>query len=499
MDIFVDTLQAVFAWSALGALILGVVIGMVVGALPGLSATMGIALALPFTYGLEPMMALGLLAGIHNGASQGGAIPAILLRIPGTPGSVVTSWDGYPLARQGDAGAAIQLAAVSSAVGGMIGACALGLLGPALASVTVSFGPPEMFGIALFGLVCVSVLIGPNLLKGLLSACLGLLLSSVGFDAVTGYERFSFGVPQLAAGLPELAVIVGLFSLPPAWEIARQGGAGGISLRGISIVVRRGVWRVSQVWKSWMRASAIGVGLGILPGSSVGAFLAYATERGASDDPESFGKGNVAGLAAAESVNNADNAAAMIPALTLGVPGSAIAAMMLGALVIQGLQPGPQLFRTAPVVVYGYAMQMFLGSALLVVLGGVVASRLYANVLRMPQVLILTMVVALTAIGAFASANEMFPVYVGFGFGLIGVALMYLGFPLVPIVIGMVLGKQIEFNLQVTMMMGGGSPRLLLERPISLGLLIATAVLLGVMVALRLRASRRAALLARET
>lgn len=486
MDIVLETLAAVLSLQALALLILGVIIGMVVGALPGLSATMGIALALPFTFTLEPMMALGLLAGIHNGASQGGAIPAILLRIPGTPGSVVTAWDGYPLAQRGNAGAAIQLAAVSSAVGGMIGACALGLLGPLLASVTVSFGPPEMFGMAIFGLICVSVLVGPNILKGLISGCLGLLLSTVGFDAVTGYERFSFGVPQLAAGVPELAVIIGLFSLPPAWEIARQAGTGP-DLRNIKIVVNKGVWTISQVWRSWLRSSGIGVGLGILPGSSVGAFLAYAVEKGASKDPESFGKGNVAGLAAAESVNNADNAAAMIPALTLGVPGSAIAAMMLGALVIQGLVPGPQLFKTSPVIVYGYAVQMFLGSALLVVLGGVVASRLYANVLRMPQVLILTMVVAMTAIGAYASANEMFPAYVGFGFGLLGVVLMYLGFPLVPIVIGMVLGKEIEFNLQVSTLMGNGSPSILLERPVSAALLLASAVLMIAMIGLKLR------------
>jgi len=491
MDIVIETLMAVLGLKALAMLVLGVVIGMVVGALPGLSATMGVALALPFTYGLDPMAALGLLAGIHNGASQGGAIPAILLRIPGTPGSVVTSWDGYPLAQRGDAGAAIQLAAVSSAVGGMIGATTLAVLGPSLAAVTLSFGPPEMFGIAIFGLVCVSVLIGPNLLKGLLSALLGLLLASVGFDDVTGYERFSFGIPQLAPGISELAVMIGLFSLPPAWEIARSAEVGA-QLDTVRIVLRKGVWTVRQVWRSWLRASGIGVGLGILPGSSVGAFLAYATERAASKHPETFGKGAVEGLAAAESVNNADNAAAMIPALTLGIPGSAIAAMMLGALVIQGLQPGPQLFQTAPTVVYGYALQMFLGSALLVVLGGVVASRAYAQVLRLPQTMILFMVVAMTAIGAFASANEMFPVHVAFAFGLLGVLLRRLGFPIVPIIIGLVLGKQIEFNLQVSLMMGDGSLLILLQRPVSAAILLAALALTLFLVATRLRRARRA-------
>lgn len=489
MDIVFDTLSGVLAFKPFAALVIGVVVGMMMGALPGLSATMGVALALPFTYGLEPMAALGLLAGIHNGASQGGAIPAILLRIPGTPGSVVTSWDGYPLAQRGDAGAAIQLSAVSSAVGGMIGATTLAVLGPSLAAVTLSFGPPEMFAIAIFGLVCVSVLIGADLAKGLLSALLGLLLATVGFDDVTGYERFSFGIPQLAPGLSELAVMIGLFSLPPAWEIARSAEVGA-RIDTTRIVLRKGVWSVAQVWRSWLRASGIGVGLGILPGSSVGAFLAYATEKAASKEPEKFGKGSVEGLAAAESVNNADNAAAMIPALTLGIPGSAIAAMMLGALVIQGLQPGPQLFNSAPTVVYGYAAQMFLGAALLAVLGGVVASRAYAQLLRLPRTMILFMVVAMTAIGAFASANEMFPVYVAFAFGLVGVALRRLGFPIVPIIIGLVLGKQIEFNLQVSMMMGDGTPMILLQRPVSAVILTAAIALLVFFTVSRVRKAR---------
>ncbi|AVF04343.1 MULTISPECIES: tripartite tricarboxylate transporter permease [Devosia] len=477
MDIVIETLGAVFALKPFLALVMGVVLGIFIGALPGISATMGVALVLPFTYGLDPMSALGLLAGIHNGASQGGAIPSILLRIPGTPGSVVTTWDGYPLARRGDAGAAIQLAAVSSAVGGMIGAATLGIVGPSLAAVTLSFGPPEMFSIAIFGLICVSVLMGPDLLKGLLAALLGLLLATVGFDDVTGYERFSFGIPQLAPGLSELAVMIGLFSLPPAWEIARSL-EGSAQLDSVKIVVRKGVWTVRQVWRSWVRASAIGVGLGVLPGSSVGAFLAYAAEKAASKEPETFGKGSVQGLAAAESVNNADNAAAMIPALTLGIPGSAIAAMMLGALVIQGLQPGPQLFRTNPTIVYGYTLQMFVGALLLIVLGGAMASKVYSQVLRLPQTMIMFMVIAMTALGAYASANEMFPVWVAFGFGLVGITLRRLGFPVVPIIIGLVLGKQIEFNYQVSTMMGDGSPAILLQRPVSAAILVAAAALL---------------------
>ncbi len=481
MQTVFEALQLAFSLHSLLYVAVGVVVGMLVGAMPGISATLGIALAIPFTFALDPAAALGLLAGIHNGASQGGAIPAILLRIPGTPGSVVTSWDGYPLAQQGNAGAAIQLSATSSAVGGMIGAVALMVLGPTVAAFTLAFGPPEMFAIAMFGIVCVSAMLGGDFVKGILSGALGIFLATVGFDGVTGTERFTFHIPQLANGIPEFVVIIGLFSLPAAWTIAQMDEAQSPA-KTFEISLKKGVWRVRDVWQSWMRASAIGVGLGILPGSSIGAFMAYAAEKAASKDPESFGKGNVAGLAAAESVNNADNAAAMIPTLTLGVPGSAIAAMMLGALVIQGFQPGPQLFRQAPEIIYTYAIQMFLAAAMLIVLGGVLASRVYANILRLPPRMLVAVIVAMTALGAYSSQNDIFMVYIAFGFGVLGVAMMRFGFPLVPMTIGLVLGGQIERNFSISMLMSQGDASIFFTRPASLIIIIATILVISLLI-----------------
>jgi putative tricarboxylic transport membrane protein len=439
------------------AMLFGTIVGLGVSALPGLNATMVIALAIPFTFGLDPMAALGLLAGIHNGASQGGAIPAILLKIPGNPGSIATAWDGYPMAQQGHAGAAIQLAAVSSAVGGMLSALSLILLAPPLATAALAFGPAEIFWVNVFGLASIAALLGDDILKGVISACFGVLIGTIGLDNVTGHERFTFGFLELVSGLPDVAVFIGLLSLPPAWELAQRAASSGVDATTFAIKAAHGVWKVAEVYKVWLKSSVIGIIIGILPGSAISAFIAYNEARRGSKTPEKFGHGSHEGLAAAESVNNADNAAAMIPALTLGVPGSNIAALMLGALLIQGFQPGPQLFREAPQIVYGYSWQMFITSALLIVLGGIVASRVFAQVLRLPPLLLLPLIIATTVAGCFASENSMFSVYVAVLFGVVGFSMNLLGFPVAPAVIGLVLGAKAEFNLRIALLISQGS------------------------------------------
>lgn len=474
-----SALLATLAWDSVLAMLVGTLIGIMVGAMPGLTATMGIALAIPFTYGLGPLPALGLLAGIHNGASQGGAIPAILLNIPGTPGAICTAWDGHPMAKKGQAGAAIQLAASSSAVGGMLSAVALLLLAPPLATAALAFGPAEIFWVNVFGLATIAALLGNDLLKGIIAACFGLLIGAVGLDNVTGHERFTFGLLELQSGLPELAVFVGLLSLPPAWALARQSGEA--MSAGTRFVIRTAgkVWRVSEVWRVWIKSSAIGIVIGILPGSAVAAFIAYAEARRTSKHPELFGHGSHEGLAAAESVNNADNAAAMIPTLTLGIPGSNIAALMLGALLIQGLQPGPQLFRDAPEVVFGYCWQMFFTAALLVVVGGAGASRFFAQLLRVPQALLLPLIICIMVAGIFASANSMFGVYIAIGFGLVGVLMTRYGFPVAPVVIGVVLGGKAEFNLRVSLLISQNDPKIFFSSWISWVLIVLIVLVLS--------------------
>ena len=472
-------LLAVLAWDSVIMMIVGVIIGMILGAIPGISGTLGVALAIPFTYGMSPLAALGLLAGIHNGASQGGAIPAILLRIPGTPGSICTSWDGYPLAQQGHAGAAIQLSAISSSVGGVLSAVSLILLAPPLARAALAFGPPEIFWVNVFGLAAIAALLGDDLIKGIIAACFGLLIGTVGIDNVTGHERYTFESMALTGGLQELAIMVGMFCFPPAWELAQRLYRQHDIAAPMAIAPTKGVWRVSQVWWVWLKSSVIGIIIGILPGSAISAFVAYNEAKRGSRTPEKFGHGSVEGLAAAESVNNADNAAAMIPTLTLGIPGSNVAALMLGALLVHGFQPGPQLFRDAPHIVYGYAWAMFITALLLIPTGGIVASRIFAQILRVPAVMLLPMIVIVAVTGVFASENSIFNVYVTLLFGFVGLAMMWLDFPIAPVIIGVVLGTKAEFNLRVAMLMSDGEWSILYRGPICIVLIGLTLLLLA--------------------
>jgi putative tricarboxylic transport membrane protein len=482
---------AALAWQSILAMAVGTIIGIVTSALPGLSTSMCIALAIPFTYGMDPLPALGLLAGIHNGASQGAAIPAILLRIPGHAGAIATAWDGYPMAQQGHAGAAIQLSAVSAAVGGMVSAISLILLAPPLAVAALAFGPAEIFWVNVFGLASISALLGDDILKGIIASCFGLLIGTVGLDNVTGHERFTFGLLELTNGFPDLAVFVGMLSLPPAWELVERLTGSNLAHLSFKIRSSKGVWSVAQVYRAWIKSCIIGIINGILPGSAIAAFIAYNEAKRSSKHPEKFGHGSPEGLAAAEAVNTADNAAAMIPTLTLGVPGSNVAALMLGALLIQGFQPGPQLFRDAPDIVYGYSWQMFFTSALLVVFGGVVASRIFAQVLRLPQNVLLPLIICMTVAGSFASENSMFDVYLTFIFGLVGFAMTRFGFPIAPAIIGVVLGAKAEFNLRVALLISSGDVSIFYRSTISIVLIILTALVLFYPLAKYLRDRRR--------
>jgi putative tricarboxylic transport membrane protein len=461
------------------AMVAGTCLGICLGALPGIGATLGIALAIPFTYGMGPLPALALLAGIHNGSSQGGAIPAILLRIPGTPGSIVTSWDGYPLAEQGKAGGAINLSAVSCAVGGSLSALSLILLAPPLAKVALAFGPPEIFWVNVFGIATVAALLGDDMLKGLLAACFGLLIGTVGLDNVSGHERYTFGLLDLVNGISVIAVMVGMFSFPPAWNLAVRARKQGLESKPVERfkIVSERIWTFAGVWRAWAVASFIGIINGILPGSAIASFIAYAEAKRISKTPEMFGKGSIEGLAAAECVNAADNASALIPTLTLGVPGSNVAALILGALLIQGFQPGPQLFKDAPTIVYGYSWALFFTSLLLIPLGGALASRVFANVLKIPTLLLLPLIIVIACAGCFASQNSIFDVYMAAGFGLIGLAMIRFDFPIAPVIIGVVLGAKAEFNLRVSLMMSSGDYGILLYRPICIVMILLTAAI----------------------
>lgn len=480
-DIFTALIE-MMSFGTILAMILGTCIGICLGALPGIGATLGIALAIPFTYGMGPLPALALLAGIHNGSSQGGAIPAILLNIPGTPGAIVTTWDGYPLAQQGKAGGAINLSAVSCAVGGSLSALSLILLAPPLAKMALAFGPPEIFWVNVFGIATVAALLGDDLLKGLTAACFGLLVGTIGLDNVSGHERYTFNTLELVNGLSTVAVMVGMFSMPPAWDLAqearRRASTASTSVSSKMRIVSERIWTLAGVWRAWTVATFIGIINGILPGSAIASFIAYNEAKRVSKEPEKFGKGSIEGLAAAECVNAADNASALIPTLTLGVPGSNVAALMLGALLIQGFQPGPQLFRDAPTIVYGYSWALFITSLLLIPLGGALASRIFANVLRIPTAILVPLIIVIASAGVFASQNSTFDIYMAALFGLIGLGMIRFNYPIAPIIIGVVLGAKAEFSLRVSVMMSAGDYSILYTRPICIVLIILTAAII---------------------
>lgn len=468
-------------FSSLASMLLGTLAGILIGALPGLNPVMAIALMLPLTYGADPIIALGLVAGIYNGSMYGGAIPAILLKIPGTPSAIATTFDGYPMTRNGQGGLALKIACWSSAVGGSISALTLMFLAPLLAKVTLAFGPAEYFWVAVFGLISIAVLVGKDVSKGMLSALLGIIIGLVGVDTLSGEERYTFGSLYLVGGFELIIVLIGLYAIPPVLEMAEKRNGSHFNADSFRVSANdSGPSLIRRYWRTWSRSSLIGVCVGILPGAggNLAALLSYNEAKRRASDPDSFGKGNPVGVAAAESGNSADNASAMIPSLTLGIPGNLIAALVLGALMIHGLQPGPQLFTRSPDVVFGFMWQMLLTSLLLFVLGGMVATRLFAQVLRLPTPLMVPTTLVLMAIGVYTVNGNVIDLYVMLAFGLAGYLLDRLAFPLAPVVLGVLLGPMVEQNFRLAMLISRDDWTVFFTRPISQGIIALLLIML---------------------
>lgn len=477
MDLFSPLFAAlsdVLTLANLAAMVVGVVAGIVVGALPGLTATMSIAVLLPLTFTMDPLVALGMMAGIYNGSMYGGAIPAVLLRIPGTPAAIVTTFDGYPMAQRGEAGYALQIALLSSAFGGMASAVAMMLLAPPLSLITLAFGPPEVFWIGVFGMTSVSIFLGEDLPKGFLAGIIGLLIGMVGLDPVTSTDRFTFGALELEGGINIVVLMVGLYALPPCFDLAESIWASSKGMTNLKfspfIDAIRSIPRFRKIW-SW--AYIYGILIGLLPGASGSfvSFLAYERAKRMSKDPDSFGKGNPEGIAASEFGNNADNAAALIPTVTLGIPGSSVAAVIMGGLLVHGLQPGPDLFRNSGTIIYGFMVQMFLTSLILIPLGGSFATNLFAQVLRLPRPLLIGLILSLSIIGVYCIQNSMFDVYLMLGFGLLGYVMSKTHLPLAPVALGLILGPLIESNLRLTLLLDVRNEYILFTRPICIAII----------------------------
>ena len=473
IEYLLQALPLVFSVEVVLAMAVGTAAGVAIGTLPGLSTTMGIAVLIPLTFTMPPLVALGLMAGIYNGAMYGGAIPAILLRIPGTPAGIATVFDGYPMAQQGHGIRAMRIALASSAIGGVVSALALILLAPPLAAVALRFGPAEVFWLAVFGLTAIAVLLSDNPVKGLLSACFGLILGTIGIDQMTGNERFTFDLLHLTGGLSILVLLTGLYAIPPAFDLAAKA----------TLVkpddVPRGLGRdVEQkqaafTWRSllptWLRASTIGVLIGIVPGAggNIASLIAWNETRRRAREPDRFGKGAPEGVAASECANNADNASALIPALTLGIPGNAVAAVILGGLLVHGMQPGPALFRETAPVTYGFMLAMLITAMMLFCIGWL-GARIFIHVLRMPPLLLAPMIVAMAAIGIYAINNSLFDVWLMLGIGVIGYVMEKLRIPLAPAVLAVILGPMAEAELRRSLLISRGDFSFLFSSTISL-------------------------------
>lgn len=481
MDFYTNALAAVLAFGPVVAMVGSTLLGVFIGALPGLNPVMAIALLLPLTYSMDPLVALGMVAGIYNGSMYGGAIPAILLRIPGTPASIATTFDGFPMADRGEASKALKIACWSSAVGGIASAIALMTVGPLLARVTLFFGPAEYFWIAMFGMASVGVMVGSDPVKGIMAAVLGLLIGTMGIDNLSGQARFTFDQPWLLGGLDLIVVLVGLYALPPVLQLAEKCDLKGLSAEQLKLT--KAPFKPQELRgliPTWIRSSGIGIGVGILPGAggNIAAFLSYNAARNASDDPDSFGKGNPQGVAAAECGNNADNAASMIPALSLGIPGNVVAALVLSALTIHGLQPGPQLFHQNPILVGGFMMEMLITSLLILALGGAVATRVFAQFQRLPGVLLVPSILILMCVGVYVINGRAVDLWVMLVAGLAGYLLEKVNVPLAPIILGMILGPMAEQSVRRALLISRGDPTELFTRPISMGLAILTVLLI---------------------
>lgn len=450
--------------------ILGVIIGIIFGAIPGLTATLAIALFVPVTFLMSPEHGMIMLGGIYAGGIFGGSISAILINVPGTPASVVTGWEGYALAREGRAPFALSLAALSSGVGGLLSACALLFLTPALSSLALTFGPPEYCALLLFSFTIVTVLMDGSLIRSLLGLFFGLLVTTIGLDPVTGAARFTFGNVDLLSGFNLVAVLVGFFCMTEAVYLASEvfdPSAGEAVKFGREREYGALLKTMTGRAFTYLRSSAIGIFLGILPaiGPVETPFIAHTIERRFNRGDAKFGKGSITGLIASECSISANVGGSLIPLISLGIPGSGAAAVFIGALTLHGLQPGPMLFQSQPVLIYTFFWG-FIAVNVFMLLFGIFGARYFAVVLKLPAGVLATFIAFFSILGAYAINNSLFDVGVMFGATALAMWLRALRVPILPIVLAVILGPQFE-QQTVVLFTTSESLKSVLERPIA--------------------------------
>jgi len=483
-------LSTALAWNNLLWCIIGVSLGTLIGVIPGVGTLATMSLLFPVTYHLEPTAALIMLAGIWYGSTYGGSTASILLNLPGTPANAVTCLDGFPMAKQGRAGVALLMTTVASFFGASVGILMMMLFSPLVADVAFKFGPAEYFSMMVLGLVAASVVSSGSAIKGITMVVGGVLLGLVGTDVNSGVSRFDFGFPELQDGVAIVALAMGLFGIT---EIIASINHVKAADRKIDVSMKAMLPTRDEVKRSWgpmARGSGLGSFFGVLPGvgPTVAAFMAYALEKRTSKTPERFGRGAIEGIMAPESANNASDQASFIPTLTLGIPGSVTMALIIGALMIHGIQPGPNMLNEQPAMFWGLVMSFWIGNIVLVILN-VPMIGLWVRVLTIPYHILYPAIVMFICIGTYAVNNNVFDVYAVLVFGIAGYILRVLDFQPAPLLLGYVLGPMLEENFRRALLLSRGSMQTFIDRPISMGVLALTAALLvwGVWSSLRQR------------
>lgn len=483
MSFDINTLSSVlvelFTLEVMVAIAVGVIGGVIIGALPGLSATMGIALLIPVTAGMSPIAGLAMLVAIYTSAIYGGSISAILIHTPGTPASAATALDGYPMTSQGKGLKALGVSTFCSMIGGLFSAICLFLLAPPLAAISLRFSSPEYFLIAVFGLTIIGALGAESLAKGLIVGALGLFLGTWGVDVLTGFSRFTFGFVALESGISFVPAMIGLFSISQVMlqveEMFEKSSRVAGELKG-------SFWpnwsEIKTIWKTMASSSIIGVIIGILPGAGgdIASWVSLDVAKKMSKNPEKFGTGCIEGIAAPETANNAVTGGALIPLLTLGIPGSSAAAVFMGGLLIQGLQPGHELFTEHANITYAVIMGFFIANILMAIVGWL-AAKYVVKVADISSAVLAPIIVVLSVVGSFAINNSVFDIYIMVFFGIVGYYLRKANFPTAAIVLGMILGTMAERGFRQSLVLAKGDMfGYIAERPISL-IIIALIVL----------------------
>lgn len=472
MDLLLHSFGNVFHPSVMLVIAMGVAVGITIGALPGLTATMGVALLVPLTFGRPPLESLAMLLGLYCGAMYGGSIAAILVRTPGTPAAAATVLEGYPMAQRGEAGRALAMALFASFTGGLTGALIMTFLSPMISHVALEFSTVEYFALAVFGLSVIVSISGKSIVKGLMTGIFGLLISTIGADPISGYPRFIFGQMDLFEGPPFIPTLIGLFAVSEVLANVQVTQ----SLQRVRAVVDRYFPSWADIKASLVpigRGSVLGALIGAIPGAGgdIAAFVSYGETKRTSKHPEKFGTGQVEGLAASECANNACSGGAMIPLLSLGVPGDAVTAVLLGAFVIQGLQPGPLLYKDHIDIVYNVFASMIVANFALLAIG-LVGIRLFAKVILVRRAILMPSILVLSVVGAYAMRRDVFDVYFMLGCGVVGYFMQKHEFPLSPILLALILGPMAEANLRRSLVVSGGDFGIILTRPIAVALLV---------------------------